>query len=84
MSVLFWLWRHAARRGWTCCLLAALLGVAGCRNPACGPRQSDLPAARDEIKAEKKTPPKDGSLDDSLLNSDRAKKISRDLDRTID
>jgi hypothetical protein len=69
-------------------VLAVVLGVAGCRNcetsPESGPRQSDPSTATGQAKAEKKAPAKDGDIEDSWFNSDRAKKISRDLERSTD
>ena len=80
-------WQGLLRRVGPCWLLAAIVGLAGCKS---GPTASDSgsgpsnqPATTSGTAADKKSPPDDGS-DGSWLNSDRAKKISHDLDRMTD
>jgi hypothetical protein len=76
------------RRRLACCLLAAVVGLAGCKNcetnpdPASG--HGNSPGTTDGVGAVKKSPPNNDSADGLWMNSDRAKKISHDLDQTTD
>ena len=84
MTALSWLWR-VLRRGWPCCLLVVVFGLTGCKNcetnPSPSPSHLDAPSASDGAA---KPPPRSDAADGLWMNSDRAKKISHDLDKTID
>ena len=72
------------RRGWPCWLLAAIVGLAGCKNcqtaPDSKPADGKASATTGGGDTQKKPPP-DDAADGLWMNSDRAKQISHNLDQ---